>query len=87
LPSPLLSQNIKITIYKTAILSVVLYEHENCSLIMEHRLREFENRMLRKILGFKRDEIIGGRRKLRYEELDKYCSSNTIRVIKSRRMR
>jgi hypothetical protein len=54
---------------------------------MEHRLREFEDRMLRRILEAKRDEIRGDRRKQHNEGLDKYCSSNTIKAIKSRRMR
>jgi hypothetical protein len=52
----------------------------------EHRLREFENRMLRRIYGTKRDEMTGQWRKLR-EELNGLKSSNIIRVIKSRRLR
>ena len=48
----------------------------------------FENRVLRRIFGSKRDEIRGEWRKLHNEELNDLCSSpNTIRVIKSRRMR
>jgi PAS domain-containing protein len=48
----------------------------------------FENRVLRRIFGRKRDEVIGGRRKLHYEELHNlYSSRSIIRVIKSRRMR
>ena len=48
----------------------------------------FENRVLRKIFGSKRDDIIGEWRKLHNEELsDLYSSPNIIRVIKSRRMR
>ena len=48
----------------------------------------FENRVLRRILGPKRDEITGEWRKLRNEELnDLYCSPNIVRVIKSRRTR
>jgi len=51
-------------------------------------LRVFENRVLRKIFGTKRDEVTGEWRKLHNEELnDLYPSSNVIRVIKSRRMR
>jgi hypothetical protein len=54
----------------------------------EHRLRVFENRVLRKIFGPKRDEVIGGWRKLPNEELrNLYCSPSIIRIIKSRRMR
>jgi hypothetical protein len=54
----------------------------------EHRLRVFENRVLRRIFGPKRDEIIGSWRKLHNEELHNlYCSAKIIRMIKSRRMR
>jgi hypothetical protein len=55
---------------------------------LEHRLRVLENRVLRKILGPKRDDVAGEWRKLYQEELhDLYCSPNIMRVIKSRRMR
>jgi hypothetical protein len=48
----------------------------------------FENRVLRRIFGPKRDEVTGEWRRLHNKELyDLYCSSNIIRVIKSRRMR
>jgi hypothetical protein len=54
----------------------------------EHRLRVFENRVLRRIFGPKRDEVTGEWRKLHYEELhDLYSSPSIIRIIKSRRMR
>ena len=54
----------------------------------EHRLRVFENRVLMKIFGPKRDEVTGDLRRLHNEELnDLYCSPNIVRVIKSRRMR
>ena len=54
----------------------------------ERRLRVFENRVLRRIFGTKRNEIKGEWRKLHNEELnDLYCSPNIVRVIKSRRMR
>jgi hypothetical protein len=54
----------------------------------EHRLRVFENRVLRRIFGPKRDEMTGGWRKLHNEELHGlYSSSSIVRVIKGRRMR
>jgi len=54
----------------------------------ERRLRVFENRMLRRIFGPKRDAVTGEWRKLHNEELnDLYCSPNIVRVIKSRRKR
>jgi hypothetical protein len=77
-------------IYRTIILPVVLYECETRSLTlrMEHRLRVFENRVLRRIFGPKRDEVIGGWRKLHNEDLHNlYPSPSIIRMIKSRRMR
>jgi hypothetical protein len=54
----------------------------------EHRLRVFENRLLRRIFGPKRDVVIGGWRKLHNEGLYNFCSSpSIIRMIKSRRVR
>jgi hypothetical protein len=54
----------------------------------EHRLRVFENRVLRRIFEPKRNEVTGGLRKLHNEELrDLYSSPSIIRIIKSRRMR
>jgi hypothetical protein len=54
----------------------------------EHRLRVFENRVLRRIFGPKRDEVTGEWRKLHNVELcDLYSSPSIIRIIKSRRMR
>jgi hypothetical protein len=54
----------------------------------EHRLRVFENRVLRSVFGPKRDEVTGEWRKLHYEELnDMYSLPNIVRVVKSRRMR
>jgi hypothetical protein len=53
----------------------------------EHRLREFENRVLRRIFGLKRDEVTGGWRKLHNEELHNLHSSPNIIRIKSRRIR
>jgi hypothetical protein len=53
----------------------------------EHRLRVFENRVLRRIFGPKRDEVTGGSRKLHNEELHGlYSSPSIVRVIKARRM-
>jgi hypothetical protein len=56
--------------YKTIILPVVLYEHETLSLTLreEHRLTVFENKMLRRIFGQKKDEVIVGWRKLQHNE-------------------
>jgi hypothetical protein len=82
-------KNLKIKIYKTEILSVVLYGCETWSLTLreEHRLRVFENRVLRRIFGPKREED-GSRRKLHKDELHSlYSSPNIVRVVKSRRMR
>jgi hypothetical protein len=58
LSSHLLSRNLKVKIYKTIILPVILYGCETWSLTLreEHRLRVFENRVLRRIFGPKRDE-------------------------------
>jgi hypothetical protein len=81
-----LSKNVKITII---ILPVVLYECETWSLALrqEHRLKVFENRVLRTIFGPKRDEIVGGWEKLHHEQLQNlYSSPNIIRIIKTRRM-
>jgi hypothetical protein len=90
LSSSLLSKNTKIQIYRTIILPVVLYGCETWSLTLreEHRLRLFENRVLRRIFGPKRDEVTGEWRRLHNEEPnDLYSSPNIIWVIKSRRMR
>jgi hypothetical protein len=85
----LISKNLKIKIYKIVILPVVLYGCETWSLTFgeEHRLRVFENRVLRKIFGPKREED-RSRRKLHNDELHSlYASPNIFRVIRSKRMR
>jgi hypothetical protein len=67
-----------------------LYGYETWSLTLreEQRLRVFENRVLRRILGPKRDEATGEWRTLHKEELNGlYSSPNIIGVMKSRRMR
>jgi len=90
LSSSLVSKNLKIKIYKTIILPVVLCGCETWSLTVreERRLRVFENKVLRRIFGPKRDEVTGEWKTLHKEELnDLYSSSNIIRVIKWRRMR
>jgi hypothetical protein len=69
---------------------VVLYGCETWSLTLreEHTLKVFENRVLRRIFGLKRDEVVGGWRKLHNEELrDLYSSPSIIRMIKSRRIK
>jgi hypothetical protein len=74
---------------KNIILPVVLYGYETWSLTLrkEHRLRVFENRVMRRIFGPKRDEATGEWRKLHNEELrDLYSSPSIIRIIRSRRM-
>jgi hypothetical protein len=80
----------KVKIYKTIILPVVWYGCETWSLTLreEHRLRVFQNRVLRRIFGPKRDEVMGEWRKLPNGELHNLHSSpHIIRQIKSRRMR
>ena len=67
LSSSLLSNNTKIKIYRTIILPVVLFGCSTWSITMrdEHRLRECENRVLRKIFGPQRDEVTGECKKTR----------------------
>ena len=85
--SSLLSKHIKIKIYRTIILPVVLKGCETWSLALreEHRLRVFENRVLRRVYGPKRDEVIRKWRKLHNEEisdtyvlLTQYCACGKI---------
>jgi hypothetical protein len=89
LSSSLISKNLKIKIYKTVILPVVLYGCETWSVTLreEHRLRVFENRVLGRIFGPQREED-GLWRKLHNDELHSlYSSLNIVRVITSRRLR
>jgi hypothetical protein len=83
-------ENLKIRIYNTTILSAVLYGCETWSLLLRevYRLKVFENRVLRRIFGPKKDKVTGEWRKLHNKELhDLYSSPSIIRIIKSKRMR
>jgi hypothetical protein len=85
LSSRLLSRNVKVKIYRTIVLPVVLYGYETWSLTLkeEHRLRVFENRVLRRIFRPKRDEVTRQWRKLHNGELHNlYLFPNIIRQIK-----
>jgi len=90
LSSSLLSKNLKIKIYRTIILPVVMYGCGTWSLTLteERGLKVFENRVLRSIFGPKRGKVIGEWRKLYNEEFnDLYSLSSNVQLIKSRRMR
>jgi hypothetical protein len=80
LSSRLLSRNVKVKIYETIIMPVVLYGCETWSLTSreEHRLKFFENRVLRRIFGPKKDELTGDRRKLHSEELHNLYSPQIL---------
>ena len=80
LSSSLLSKNIKIKIHRTIILSVVLYGCNTWSLMLRevHRLKVYENRVLRRIFGPRRDEVIGEWRRLNKKELNGLYSSPNI---------
>jgi hypothetical protein len=82
-------KNLKIKIYKTVILPVVLYGCETWSLTLreENRLRVFENRVLRRIFGPKREEDGSWRKSHNGELHSLYSSPNIVRVIKSRGLR
>ena len=85
LSSSLLPKSTNIKIYRTIILPVVSYGCETWSLTLreERRLSVFENRMLRRVFGPKRDEITGEWRKRHNEELNGlYCSHSIVQVIK-----
>jgi hypothetical protein len=81
LSSSFLSKDTKIKVYGNIILSVVLYGCENWSLTLreKRRLRMFENRVLRRIFGPKRDEITGEWRELQNEELNDLYSPIVLR--------
>jgi hypothetical protein len=85
-----MSKNVKIRIHKNTILPVVLY---GCgtwllNLSEEHRLKISEHRVLRRLFGLKRDEVMGGWRKPHNQELHNlYSLPDIIRMIKSRRMK
>jgi hypothetical protein len=88
LSSHLLSKNLKHRIYKSVILSVVLYGCETLTLREEHRLKGFEKGVQRRIFGLKCADVTGDLRKLHDEELHNLCSlPSIIRMMKSRRMR
>jgi hypothetical protein len=89
LSSRLLSRSVKVKIYRTTILPVVLYVCETWSFTVRREYRQvFENRVLRRIFGPKRDEVTGEWRKLHSEELhNMYSSPDIIRQVKTRRMR
>jgi hypothetical protein len=83
-------KNLKVRIYKTLIFPVVLYGCETWSMTVreKHKLRVFENKVLRRIFGPKGDGVTGGWRKVHNEELHNlYSSQSIIRIINSRRMR
>jgi hypothetical protein len=84
------SRNVKVRIYRSVTLSVVLCRCEAWFLALteEHRLRVFENRGLRRIFGLRRDEVTRVWKHLHNEELHNFYSSpSIIRMTKSRRMR
>ena len=90
LSSILLPKSLKIKIYRTIILPIVLYGYEIWLLTLweECRLRLFANRVLRRIFGPRRDKVTGEWRKLNNEELnDLHSSPSIVRVVKWRRMR
>ena len=88
--SSLLSSTVQIKVHRTIILPVVFSGCESWSLTLrvERRLSGFENRVLSRIFGPKRDEVTGEWRRLHNKELYALHSTpNIIRLIKSRRLR
>ena len=88
--SMLLSKNLKIKIHRTIILPIILYGCETWLLTLkeERKLRVFENMVLRRIFGPRRNKLTGEWRRLHNEDLnDLYCSPSIVRAIKSRRIR
>jgi hypothetical protein len=86
----LITKNLKINIYRTTILPVVLYGCETWSVTsrQEHRLRVLQNTVVRKIFGPKSDEVLGEWRRLNNKEVyDLYSSPNIICVMKARMRR
>ena len=85
LSSWLLPKNLKIKIHRTIILPIVLYGCEIWLLTLreERKLRLFENMVLRRIFGPRRDDVTGEWRRLHKEEVnDLYSSPNIVRVVK-----
>ena len=86
----MISRKLKLKIYRTVILPVILHGCESWSTTLadEQKLRVFENKVLRKIYGPKRDEMTGEWRRLHNEELHGlYDSPDVVRIMKSRRLR
>jgi hypothetical protein len=83
------ARNMNTNMCKTTILPVVLNGCETVSMTLqeEHRLTVFESRVLRRISRLKRDEVVGGLRKLQNKELHNLYSPSIFRVIKSKRIR
>jgi len=78
--SVLLSKNLQIKIYRTTVLPAV-YETLSLTLREEHRLKVFENRVMRRMFGPKREEVAGDWRRLHNEELcNLFASPNIVRV-------
>ena len=87
LSSSLLSKNVKIKICRTIILPVILYGCETWSLTLreKRKLRMFENRVLRRVFGPKRNEIAGNGEYYNYNEelIHLYSLPNNLRLVKS----